>query len=365
MKKLIQKLTETFSPSGYETAICEVIRKEIKPLAGEIRVDALGNLIAHKVSKSKSGLKIMLAGHMDEIGLMATHIDENGFIRFTGLGGIRPAALTGGRVRFMDGTPGVINSDRLTDLTKTPTLEQCFIDAGASSRKDCPVKVGDVCAFERPFLDLGNRMIAKSMDDRIGCAVMIETLRNLKTSPHELFFVFTTQEEVGLRGATTSAFGVDPDLGLSVDVTGTGDTPKGSKMEVALGKGPAVKVKDGGMLADPRIVNWMIRTAEKAKIPYQREVLEGGTTDARAIRVCWHPVTKHLLVAGWWDASSLRVRDVDPDTGAWKELEPPVTIAEAEYRPDFDITRDGRWLMFSRDTLRGDIWILDRSQARR
>lgn len=285
MKKLIQKLTETFSPSGYETAICEVIRKEIKPLANEVRVDALGNLIARKGSKSKSGLKIMLAGHMDEIGLMATHIDENGFIRFTGLGGIRLTALTGGRVRFMDGTPGVINSDRITDPAKAPTLDQFFIDVGATGKKDCPVKVGDVCGFERPFLDMGKRMVAKSMDDRIGCAVMIEALRALKTSPHELYFVFTTQEEVGLRGATTSAFGVDPDLGLSVDVTGTGDTPKGSKMEVALGKGPAVKVKDGGMLADPRIVNWMIHTAEKAKIPYQREVLEGGTTDARAIQV--------------------------------------------------------------------------------
>ena len=285
MKQLIQKLTETFSPSGFETAIREVIRKEIKPLADDVRVDALGNLIARKGTRSKRGMKIMLAGHMDEIGLMATHIDENGFIRFTGLGGIRLTALTGGRVRFMDGTPGVIGSDRLTDQSKAPTLEQCFIDVGASSTKDCPIKVGDVCAFERPFLDLGNRMIAKSMDDRIGCAVMIEALRAYKTSPHELHFVFTTQEEVGLRGAATSAFGVDPDLGLSVDVTGTGDTPKGSKMEVSLGKGPAVKIKDGGMLADPRIVSWMIRTAERAKIPYQREVLEGGTTDARAIQV--------------------------------------------------------------------------------
>ena len=285
MKNLIQKLTETFSPSGYEVAIRGVIQKEIKPFADEIRVDALGNLIVRKGAKTRNGLRIMLAGHMDEIGLMATHIDEQGFIRFTGLGGIRPQALTGGRVRFMDGTPGVIGSDRLTDPTKVPSLDQCFIDVGAPSGKDCPVKVGDVCAFERPFLDLGNRMIAKSMDDRIGCAVMIETMRNLKASPHELYFVFTTQEEVGLRGATTSAFGVDPDLGLSIDVTGTGDTPRGSKMEVGLGKGPAVKVKDGGMLADPRIVNWMVRTAEKAKIPCQREILEGGTTDARAIQV--------------------------------------------------------------------------------
>ena len=285
MKNLIQKLTETFSPSGNETVICDVIRKEIKAFVDDVSVDALGNLIARKGSKSKNGLKIMLAGHMDEIGLMATHIDGNGFIRFTGLGGIRLTGLTGSRVRFMDGTPGIIGAERLTDLTKAPSLEQCFIDVGASSRKDCPVKVGDVCAFDRPFLDLGNRMIAKSMDDRIGCAVMIEALRTMKASPHELYFVFTTQEEVGLRGATTSAFGVDPELALSVDVTTTGDTPKGSKMEVSLGNGPAVKVKDGGMLADPRIVNWMIRTAEKAKIPFQREVLEGGTTDARAMQV--------------------------------------------------------------------------------
>ena len=285
MKNLIQKLTETFSPSGYETAIRAVIRKEIKPLADEIYVDALGNLIARKGSKAKNGKRIMLAGHMDEIGLIAAHIDEHGFIRFSGLGGIRPLALTGGRVRFMDGTPGVINSDRLTDPGKAPSLEQCFIDVGASNKKDCPIKLGDVCAFDRSFVDLGDRMIAKSMDDRIGCAVMIETMRTLKASPHELYFVFTTQEEVGLRGATTSAFGVDPDLGLSIDVTGTGDTPRSYKMEVGLGKGPAVKIKDGGMLADPRIVSWMVRTAEKARIPYQREILEGGTTDARAIQV--------------------------------------------------------------------------------
>lgn len=241
MKALIQKLTETFSPSGSEFAIREIIRQEVRPFADDIRVDALGSLIVQKGSKTNGSRRIMLAAHMDEIGLMVTAIDENGFIRFTGLGGVRPHALTGGRIRFMDSTPGVIGTDRLPDPAKAPTLEQCFIDIGASGLKDCPVKVGDVCAFDRPFLDLGNRLVAKSMDDRIGCAVLIETLRNLKNTPHELYFVFTTQEEVGTRGAAASAFGVDPDLGLAVDVTGTGDTPKGSQMEVALGKGPAVK----------------------------------------------------------------------------------------------------------------------------
>ena len=144
-------------------------------------------------------------------------------------------------------------------------------------QKDCPVKVGDVGAFQRPFLDLGQRLVAKSMDDRIGCAVLIETLRSLKTSPHEIHFVFTTQEEIGTRGATTSAFGIDPDVGLAVDITLTGDTPKSKRMAVSLGKGPAVKVKDTGMLADPRIVEWMCTTAEKSRIPYQREVLEIGS----------------------------------------------------------------------------------------
>lgn len=288
MRPLIQKLTETFSPSGCETAIREVIRAEITPFVDEIRVDPLGSLIARRAAKASASGKqkrIMLAAHMDEIGLMATHIDENGFIRFTGVGGIRPAALTGSRVRFMDGRPGIIGTDRITDINRAPSLEQCYIDVGASSRKDCPVSVGDVCAFDRPFVDLGKRLVAKSLDDRIGCAVLIETLRRLKTSPHELFFVFTTQEEVGTRGAATSAFGVDPDLGLAVDVTTTGDTPKSANMSVSLGAGPAVKVKDSGMLADPRIVEWMVRTAEKARIPCQREVLEAGSTDARAIQL--------------------------------------------------------------------------------
>ena len=285
MKPLIQKLTETFSPSGYESAIREVIRLEVEALADEIHVDALGNLLVRKGEKGRNGRRIMLAAHMDEIGLIATHIDANGFVRFTGVGGIRPHTLVGGRVHFANGTPGVVGAEQADfSSTRLPALSDCFIDVGATSQKDCPVKVGDVAAFQRPFLDLGGRLVAKSMDDRIGCAVLIETLRSLKSTPHELYFAFTTQEEVGTRGAITSAFGIDPEIGLAVDVTSTGDTPKCKPMAVSLGKGPAIKVKDTGMLADPRIVEWMERTAEKGRIPYQREVLDGGSTDARAIQ---------------------------------------------------------------------------------
>jgi len=285
MKSLIQKLTETFSPSGSESAIREVIRGEVEGLADEVRVDALGNLIVRKGTKGKNGKRIMLAAHMDEIGLIATHIDENGFIRFTSLGFVRPHTLVSGRVQFTNGTQGMVGMEQDLHATKLPCLNDCYIDIGGTSARDCPVKVGDVAAFQRPFLDLGRRLVAKSMDDRIGCAVLIETLRSLKASPHELYFAFTTQEEVGTRGAATSAYGIDPDIGLAVDVTLTGDTPKSRPMSISLGKGPAVKVKDTGMLADPRVVEWMCATAEKRHIPYQREVLDGGSTDARAIQM--------------------------------------------------------------------------------
>ena len=287
MKSLIEKLTGTFSPSGYEDAIRDVIRKEITKLADDVRVDALGNLIAKKnpSTKTQGAKKIMIAAHMDEIGLMVTHVDANGFVRFTGIGGVYPRNLPGGRVRFVNGTVGVIGLEPVDSGSSVPPLEKMFIDVGATDKKNCPVKTGDVAAFERPFMDLGNRLVAKSMDDRIGCAVAIEALRTLKSTPHEIYIVFTTQEEVGTRGAQTSAYGIDPDLGFSIDVTGWGDTPGKKDFDVHLGKGPAIKIRDGGMLSDPRIVDWMIRTAEKSKLPYQREVLLGGTTDARAMQL--------------------------------------------------------------------------------
>jgi tetrahedral aminopeptidase len=285
MKSLIQKLVETTSPSGYEAAIRQVIRAEVEPLVDTLTVDAMGNLIAQKGARKPSGIKIMLSAHVDEIGVMVTHVDENGFIRFMPLGGVSPRTCLGGRVRFLNDQVGVINSERLEDMAKLPTFEHLFIDVGAKDRQSTPLHVGDVACFDRPFTDLGDRLVSKAMDDRIGVAVLIETLRQWVDSPHQVYFVFSVQEEVGLRGATTATFGIDPDLGLSVDVTLTGDTPKGSKMDVKLGKGPAIKVRDGGMLSDPRVIDWMVKGAEKARLPYQLEVLEGGTTDARAIQV--------------------------------------------------------------------------------
>jgi len=287
LKKLLQTLTETFGPSGYEDKVREIVRSEVESLADEIRVDALGNLIGrkHPGKVTKDTKKIMVAAHMDEIGVMVSHVDENGFVRFSPIGGVFRRYVLGGRVRFLNGTQGVIGFDRLDNINELPTLDKVYIDVGATNKKDCPVKVGDIAAFDRTYSEFGNRLVAKSMDDRVGVLVAIETLRALKSTPHDVYFVFTTQEEVGTRGAATSAYGVDPDVGIALDVTPSGDTPNSLKMEMALGKGPCIKIQDVGMISDPRVVQWMIRAAEKNRIPYQREVLLIGGTDARAIQV--------------------------------------------------------------------------------
>jgi tetrahedral aminopeptidase len=283
MKDLIQRLTEAYGPSGYEQRVRELVRAEVEPFADEVRVDAMGNLIVRKGSLGAGGKRVMLAAHMDELGIMVTKVDENGFVRFTHIGYIYRQMLPGGRVRFLNGAAGVIAAEPSPDADRTPRFEQMYIDVGATSKASCPVKAGDVAAFDRPFIDLGNRMVAKAMDDRIAVAVLIEALKQVQSTPNELYFVFTVQEEVGLRGSQTAAFGLDPEIGLAVDVTGTGDTPKGEVMEVDLGKGPAIKVMDSYLVVDPRMLRWMARTAENLEIPYQYEVLVSGGTDAGAI----------------------------------------------------------------------------------
>ena len=285
MKNLIKKLVETTSPSGYEDKIRNVIVDEIKPYADDFRIDAMGNLIVRKGTKQPEGMSIMLAAHMDEIGIIVTHIDENGFLRFTSVGGVFPTHCIASRVEFLSGEIGVIYHDAMESREKLPPINKMYIDIGATSKETCPVKVGDMAVFQRPFVDLGDRLVSKAMDDRIGVAIQIEVLKQLKNTPHEIFFVFSVQEEVGTRGATTAAYGIDPELGIAVDITSSGDMPKCARMAMKLGSGPAIKVKDSGMISDPRVVKSLVRTAEGANIPYQLEVLEAGSTDARAMQV--------------------------------------------------------------------------------
>ena len=286
MKALIQKLVEAYGPSGSEDQIRALVQAEISGLTDDLRVDALGNLIAVFKPAGKGGKKVILSAHLDEIGLIVAHVDDQGFARLQPLGGVNPLACVGARVRFANGALGVLHIDvRRDDTTKAPAWTDLFIDLGASSRETCPVSVGDVAGFERGLAELGTRLVAKSLDNRISVAIVIEAMRRLKRSPHTVACVFSVQEEVGLRGAGPAAYGLAADLGLAVDVTATGDTPNGRRMEVRLGGGPAIKVRDARMIADPRVRHLLAQRAQEAGIATQLEILEGGSTDAAAIQV--------------------------------------------------------------------------------
>ena len=279
MIDLTKKLVETWGPSGYEHRIRDIIRAEVADLADEISVDGLGNLIC-RVGSGRP--KVLMAAHMDEIGLMATYQEpESGYLRFTKLGGLRADTLNGNRVQFEDGTVGVIavqngGGKALTDF---------FIDVQAGSDGNA-TPVGQPAGFMREMQVRGRRIIAKSLDNRIGCVVAIETMRRLaRQTPNELYFAFTVQEEVGLRGAKTAAQGVKPDFGIAIDVTSSGDQIRGHKMLVKLGGGAAIKVHDPGLIVPLAIKNWMIERCQADGIPYQLELLAGGTTDASAIQM--------------------------------------------------------------------------------
>ena len=279
MIELTKQLVETWGPSGYEHRIRELIRQEVAELVDESYVDGLGNLICRVGS---GGKKVLIAAHMDEIGLMANYQEpESGYLRFSSLGGLRSDTLNGNRVQFEDGTIGVI----AVQDGGGKALSDFYIDVQADSGGNATA-VGQPAGFVREMQMRGSRIIAKSLDDRIGCVVAIETMRRLqRQTPNELYFAFTVQEEVGLRGAKTAAQGVQPDIGIAIDVTGSGDQIRGRKMLVKLGGGAAIKVHDPGLIVPLAIKNWMIDRCETDGIPYQLELLAGGTTDASAIQM--------------------------------------------------------------------------------
>ncbi len=308
--ELIRQLTETWGPSGSEGKIRSLIEAQVRPFVDEVRVDPLGNLIALKRAAPAGGTtepagqaparrrrpagtaeaappkRVMLSAHMDEIGVVISHVDEKGFARFSSVGGLRTLTLVGNRVLFGDGTVGTIQVEKgLRAGNEAPTFEQLFIDVGAADKRTAPVKVGDMGALMGGLVRRGDRLIGKSMDDRVGCYVAVEALRQLKRSPHDVYAVFSVQEEVGMRGARTSAYAVNPDVGIALDVTGTGDFPEAPFMEVSLGKGAAIKVQDSSVIADPRLRSLMVQRAKEARIPYQLEVLTGGGTDTASIQM--------------------------------------------------------------------------------
>lgn len=287
MKQLLQTLTQIPAPSGREDELRAAVQKMIQPYADEVRVDALGNLIARKGKKAKDGKRVMLAAHLDEIGLIVSHVDARGFARISPLGGFAPHRKVGMRVRFLNGARGIIGLEREAEQKdRAPSMDRYYIDTGAASEKNCPVKVGDVAVFDSEFQDLGDRVIGRALDNRIGVALLVESLTRLKSGKNEVWYVFTVQEEVGARGAGPASYGIDPEIGLAVDVTIANDLPNTrQRNSISLGSGPAIKLKDAGVIADPRLVETMTRLAEKNRIPHQFEVVERIGTDARAMQM--------------------------------------------------------------------------------
>lgn len=286
MKDLLGLLTATYGPSGNEDPIRELIENEIKDYVDELSTDALGNLIAVKKGNG-TGKKVMIAAHMDQIGLIVTGIDDKGFLRFSNIGGVSVLNIINRRVKFKDGTCGVVSYESEIDDIKKLTLQKMYIDIGAKNKEEAAerVEIGDVAVYDAPMFASCDRLSACAMDNRVGCAVAIEALKRVKESDHDLYFVFTVQEELGLRGARTSAYGIMPDIGIALDVTLTGDTPNARRMAIKLGQGPAIKVKDSSVISHPMVKNLMIKRAKEANIPYQLEVLEAGGTDSGAIHL--------------------------------------------------------------------------------
>jgi putative aminopeptidase FrvX len=257
MQELAKRLSEAFGVSGFEDEIRAVIRAEIAGLVDEVSVDTLGNLIA--VRRGAGGglpsKRVMLAAHMDQIGLMVTHVDEQGYLRFAPVGHLYPLACWGAQVRFADGTVGTIGLDgRKSPAKELPELRDMYVDVGATGRDQVRQKVGDVAGFWPGFTSQGNAWFSPNLDDRAGCIVLVQLLRELQGAEiaHDVYAVFTTQEEVGTRGARTSAYAIEPDLAIALDVTLTGDAPYATPaMEVFMGRGVAIKVKDSGMISHP------------------------------------------------------------------------------------------------------------------
>jgi len=297
MFELLKRLCDAHGISGYEDEIREIVRAELEIYVDEIKVDKLGNLIC---VKNGSEFKEMVCAHMDEIGFMVKSIDDKGFIRFAPIGGWFSQIALGQRV-ILHGSKGKVygvigckppHVMKDEERKKAVEFKDMFIDIGAESRDEVlemGIEIGTPITIDRELVKIGNKVTGKALDDRAGLAVMIEALKRTK-SDATIYAVATVQEEVGLKGARVSAFAIEPDVALALDVCVATDFPGAESvhMDIKLGKGPAITIVDAsgrGLIATKNIVKWLRETAEKYNIPYQLEVAEGGTTDATAIQL--------------------------------------------------------------------------------
>ncbi|RMG67288.1 MAG: M42 family peptidase [Bacteroidetes bacterium] len=289
---LLRTLCLTPGPPGGEQPIREVVLREVNALADQVEVDNMGNVIAYK--KGKRDLKVMAAAHMDELGFVITHIDDDGFARFHTLGGFDPKTLTAQRVIVHGRQPllGVMGSKPIHIMTpeernKAPKLSDYFIDFGMPGeevRKH--IAVGDQATRERDLVMVGDCVCTKSLDNRVSVYILVEALRRMQQPAYDFYAVFTVQEEVGLRGATTAARKINPTFGFGLDTTIANDLPSAQEHEkvTRLGAGTAIKFMDSSVVSDPRMVRYMKEVAGRHGITWQPEILTGGGTDTGAIQ---------------------------------------------------------------------------------
>ena len=285
--KTFTHLQSVARPSGFESPCAQAIAELAGPYCDEVKIDTLGNVICHKKGPGK---RLMMAAHMDVIGLIITHIDKKGFLRFGALGGFVPYRLIGARMKLENGMGGSVWCDEKAMEEKKLeeiSLNDLYLDIGAESEESARkmVQVGDVAMYEGEVQQLGQMLLAPYCDDLIACAALLSAMSQVEKSENDLYFVFTVQEEVGLRGAATAAYAIDPDFGVCMDVTRTGDNPsEKAKMVVKLGAGPTIKIKDVSLLCNPQVIAHLREAAKEGDVPYQDEVLTAGGTDSAAIQ---------------------------------------------------------------------------------
>lgn len=296
--ELLKQLCDLPGIPGREEKIRAFIESQLEDAVDELKIDLLGNLIAFKKGSSPKPKRVMIVAHMDEIGFYVKHIDDKGFVRVHNVGGFDVRQLLSKQVMLSTSKgqdlPGVLAANlkpphtmKKTDGPFIPSVSDLFIDLGLSAENaKKQVRVGDMVTLKPSFQDLGDAVSSKAMDDRVGCWVLINTLKHLHGSEYDVYGVFSVQEEVGLRGATTSAFSLEPDIGIALDVTLAMDIPGAEAADyiTELGKGVAIKVLDSSAISTRWLVDEFIEIAERENITYQLEVLTAGGTDAASVQ---------------------------------------------------------------------------------
>ena len=292
--ELLKEIAEVAGAPGHEQRIREVVLREVKPLVDDITIDNMGNVYA--IKKGKSDKRVMVGAHMDEIGFIVTHIDDNGFVRFHTLGGFDPKTLTAQRVIIhgKEDVIGVMGSKPIHVMTpeergKALKTTDFFIDLGMKKEEvEKIVSIGNPITRERGLIEMGTCVNCKSLDNRLAVFILIESLRELKDKevPYDIYGVFTVQEEVGIRGANVAALEIKPDFGFGLDTTIAFDVPgaKPEEMITKLGEGTAIKVMDSSTICDYRMVKYMEEVADRNNIKTQKEILTAGGTDTAGIQ---------------------------------------------------------------------------------